>query len=102
MPNKPPETAGSDFRVELEKFVIRAIEGTEEKYQLLVDMAQPEKTRFMVRFLLQLEVTALRRDGELDEDDSYTACGLFDTEEELEARIAQLQRDFDSMGSVEH
>lgn len=64
-------------------------------------MAQPAETRFRVRFLLQLEVDELKRDGELDEDDSYVACGLFDTEAEVEARIVQLQGDFEDMDSVE-
>ena len=36
MPKNSPEAAGRVFRAELEKFGMRAIEGAEEKYQLLL------------------------------------------------------------------
>ncbi len=80
----------------------RALEDSQMRYQLLVDMSEPEDERVKVRYLLQVEVDELERKGELDQDGSHRACGLFDTEEEVEAMIIKLQRDFEAVEPSRH
>jgi len=91
-----------EFKKSLAELGKRGLEDSQMKHQLLVDMGKPEGERFKVRYLLQAEVDNLEREGKLDQDGSHKACGLFGTEEGVEAAIIKLQSDLEVVKPNKH
>ena len=81
------------FKKDLAKFAQEEAERSKMRYQVLVDMSKPKDERYKIKYLLQSEVDDMKRDGTFEMDGSHVSCGLFDTEEEVEAMITKLEQD---------